>query len=352
MDILAHLDAEKYDKYLICAQDAIESAEFAEKFTRAGVTIIRLESLKRAIGKHDIRAFRDLYRLIKKHDFDIVHSHSTKPGILARMAARLAGVSAVIHTVHGVAFHKNEPRLKRTFFYAIEFFATLFGHFLTSVNGYYKKHFRFVAKERFRIIYNGIDVSYRGKRMQQEKKQKHILYLSRLERAKDPLTLLKAANLLKNKYKRDDFKIKIAGDGDLMADCVQYVASHQLEQQVEFLGWVTEKTPVYQDADIFCVPSIFEAFGLVFAEAGLYELPTVATTVEGIPEVVINEKTGYLVSPQRPDLLAEKLVYLLDNPHECYRLGAAAKEYVLANFTKERMAEEYEKLYRQSLSRS
>ncbi|GHF80962.1 glycosyltransferase family 4 protein [Thalassotalea marina] len=353
LDVLNGLDSAVYDKYLICADDDIESEEFATRFAKAGVTILRVKSLKREIGIQDMTALKDLFSLFKSHQFDIVHSHSTKPGILARIAARFAGVKAVIHTIHGVAFHKNEPWAKRLFFYLVECVASLFGHYLTSVSAYYRPYYPYIRDKKFRVIYNGIPVTLPIEDIRHDTNRNDklsILFLSRIERAKDPLTLLKATKLLKNRYNRTDFNVKIAGDGELMAQCQYYVEQNELSDVVEFLGWVTDKTPVYQQADIFCVPSIFEAFGLVFAEAGLYELPTVATNVEGIPEVIAHEKTGLLVAPHQPEQVAEKLNYLLDHPDERLRLGKAAKERILNNFTTQRMVDEYEQLYRQALT--
>jgi len=352
LEILSGLSSEKYDKYLICSLDVIESQVFKDKFENAGVTIIRLASLKRSIGLHDVKVCRDLYRLFKLHRFDIVHSHSTKPGIVARAMARVAGVKAVIHTVHGVAFHKNERLDKRIVFYGLEFFATFFGHYLTSVNAYYHRYYKFVKDENFRVIHNGVDIDVQltARDVGAKDSVKNILFLSRLDKAKDPITLLKAVNLLAIRYQRCDFRLLVAGEGEYMAEALRYVENNNLAKCVDFLGWIEDKHAVYAQADIFCVPSIFEAFGLVFAEAGLHQLPTVATTVEGIPEVVIDGETGILVKPGDYELLAEKLNFLLDNPQERIRLGKNAKSHVINSFSRRRMVSDYEQLYLEALA--
>jgi glycosyltransferase involved in cell wall biosynthesis len=351
LEIFSGLSNDKYDKYLICSLDEIESEVFKDKFEKAGVTIIRLANLKRNIGLHDVKVCIELYRLFKHYQFDVVHTHSTKPGIVARTMARIAGVRAVIHTVHGVAFHKNERLLKRLVFYILEFTATLFGHYITSVNCYYQRYYKFVRSRYFRVIHNGVDIDVEliAKNIGDEGKVKNILFLSRLDKAKDPITLLQAISLLVNKYQRQDFRLLIAGEGEYMAEAQHYVLENHLDKYVDFLGWIEDKHKIYAQADIFCVPSIFEAFGLVFAEAGLHQLPTVATTVEGIPEVVIDGETGILVEPKNCVALAEKLNFLLDNPAERVRLGKNAKSHVIRHFSRKRMVADYKKLYSEAL---
>jgi glycosyltransferase involved in cell wall biosynthesis len=354
LQILSQLDNEKYEKYFICAADSIESTSFTEQFTLAGVKIIRLKNLRREIGLHDAKVLWELYRLCCENNFDIVHTHSTKPGIVGRIAARLAGVKAVIHTVHGVAFHKNETPAKRVFYYATEYFASLFGHYITSVNNYYLRYFRWFPNKNICVIHNGVDINvpeFPREPITSLTEKKTILFLSRLDKAKDPMTLLAAVNILVKEYNRHDFVLNIAGDGEFLTQVQEYVKAQKLEVYVHFLGWVNDKEAVYREADIFCVPSIFEAFGLVFAEAGLYGLPTLATKVEGIPEVIKDGQTGLLVEPGDPKALAAGLVQLLDEPELRKILGQNARQYVIQNFSNVRMFDSYQQLYIDALNK-
>jgi glycosyltransferase involved in cell wall biosynthesis len=354
LQILSQLDDEKYEKYFICAADSIESTAFNEQFSMAGVKIIRLKNLRREIGWHDAKVLWELYQLCRELNFDIVHTHSTKPGIVGRIAARLAGVKAVIHTVHGVAFHKNETPVKRVFYYSAEYFAGLFGHYITSVNHYYLRYFRWFPNKNISVIHNGVDINVpmlHREPICNLNGIKTILFLSRLDKAKDPMTLLAAINILAKKFNRRDFVLNIAGDGEYLAEAQEYVNTQKIADYVQFLGWVDDKETVYRDADIFCVPSIFEAFGLVFAEAGLYELPTLATRVEGIPEVIKDGHTGLLVESRDPIALATGLVQLLDEPELRKTLGQNARQYVIQNFSHIRMFDSYQQLYIDALNK-
>ncbi|TMP47583.1 glycosyltransferase family 4 protein [Pseudoalteromonas sp. S1688] len=352
LEIFKGLDSEKYEKFIICSGAYDVQPEFTELFRCADVEIIQINELKREINIQDCSAFWSLFKLFKKHRFDICHTHSTKPGVLARVAAKLAGIKVIIHTIHGVSFHKNEPTLKRFFFYIVEFFSTFFGNTVTCVNNYYRKYYRYISSKKFLTIYNGVRIPVEVNKTTNKTDSKlKILFLSRLERAKDPLTLLKAINLLVNEYKIDNIELIIAGDGELRSELEQYAKRNNIFKYITFAGWVTEKDRFYLEADIFCVPSIFEAFGLVFAEAGSFELPTVATYVEGIPEVVIDNETGYLVAPGDFEALALKLKYLIKQPEARYHLGKKARQHISKNFTVSKMVDKYIDLYEKELKR-
>ena len=128
LDLLSSLNYENNDLYMICGEIKEVNSDFLEKFNSIGVTIIEVPNLKRELGKHDFFAFIELYRIFKKFNFDIIHTNSTKPAILARIAARMSGCKKIIHTVHGIAFHKHIPILKRILYYFAELFSVYFGH--------------------------------------------------------------------------------------------------------------------------------------------------------------------------------------------------------------------------------
>ena len=86
--------------------DSGDKEDCIKQFEKAGVKVFLLDELKREICWSDITAFRKIYSLCKREKFDIVHTNSTKPGIVGRIAATLAGVPFVVHTVHGLAFHR------------------------------------------------------------------------------------------------------------------------------------------------------------------------------------------------------------------------------------------------------
>jgi glycosyltransferase involved in cell wall biosynthesis len=350
-DILSHLPESEFDRYLICGVDQyINNNDFFERFSDIGVKVIKIPSLRRDIGFHDFRCIYDLFTMFKKNKFDIVHTHSTKPGIVARIAAKLAKVNLIIHTVHGIAFHRYEKSYKRILYYTIELFASLFGNQIVTVNYNYIKYYKYIPFVSVRCIYNGVNFdSLRQCHNDIDTKSDslNVLFLARLDKQKNPIFLLKAVNriAIENTLTRD-FKVTIVGDGPLLGECTRYVEEMNLNDIVEFKGWTNDVSLEFSQADIFCVPSNYEAFGLVFIEGAFFNLPSVSTSVEGIPEVIVHNKTGVLCEPNDVEGLSEALVLLINDNDLRIKFGEAAKTHS-CNFSIAKMVDGYIDCYNQ-----
>jgi glycosyltransferase involved in cell wall biosynthesis len=159
LEILRNLSNDEYDKYVLFGNDAIDNnlkLECIEKFEMAAVKVLFSKNMCRNIGLKDIPAIIEIYKLCKREKFDIVHTNSTKPGIIGRIAATLAHVPLVIHTVHGLAFHEFVKFPKWQFYWFCEMFAAFFCNKIVLVNKYYNRYFK-LFKSKIITIYNGID---------------------------------------------------------------------------------------------------------------------------------------------------------------------------------------------------
>ena len=123
-----------------------------------------------------------------------------------------------------------------------------------------------------------------------------------------------------------------------------------IEEKVIFGGWRDDIVDVINAYDIFCLPSLWEAFGIVFLEAMYLKKPVVATRVDGIPEVVEDGESGFLVPPQNPRAIADALIRLLKDEQLCASLGERGHLRVEALFLADHMADEHDKLYSRLLS--
>ncbi|MFW1736284.1 MULTISPECIES: glycosyltransferase family 4 protein [unclassified Acinetobacter] len=340
-DILSSLKGEGHQLYIICSEFDENSDDFIKKFGAIDVEIITIGSLKRELGVHDFKVMFDLYDIFKKHKFDIIHTNSTKPGIFARIAARLANTKKIIHTVHGIAFHKEVNFFVRLAYYFAENLSTLFGHYNLSVNKFYKKYYPLVKTE---TVYNGCD--YRGLSPLSKKNNDkiHFAFLGRLDIQKNPLEFIEAIYLLSHKIDISLYRFTIAGDGELKQPCENMIKKYGLEDSINMYGWVYDKSKFLNTIDVLCQPSLWEAFGLVFCEAAYFKIPAIAKKVEGIPEVVLDNKTGLLYD-DGAEFLMQKMLFLINNSDIIKDLGNCAYEHVTTNFTIENMTSEYKKYY-------
>lgn len=348
LEIMKSLPDSQYDKWILFSDstDVGDREQCEREFRRAGVRVIYSNKMKRAIGLSDIGAVREIYRLCRRERFDIVHTHSTKPGVVGRIAATLARTPRVIHTVHGLAFHKFVGLPRWLFYWGCEMFASLFCDRIILVNRYYSKYFKWCAR-KVSTVYNGIDFSaYPGHLpVSQKGTTPRILFVGRLDTPKDPLTFLEAAKILIGEY--PDAKFTMVGDGEKYGECKRFIRDNGLTASIDLAGWQQDVSSFYVSHDIFAMSSIYESFGLIFVEAAHYGLPVVATNVEGIPEVVSDGETGLLCNPRDPQALAKNMMTLIRHPELRDSFGQAARKRAYALFTSELMTDRYKKVYRQ-----
>ncbi|OAN13538.1 hypothetical protein A3K86_13195 [Photobacterium jeanii] len=344
LDILSGLPDEKFDKYLICGKLDSNSSIFVDRFEANNVKIIQVESLKREISRYDIKAFWELRKIFKQMRFDIVHTNSTKPGVVARIAAKISGINKVIHTVHGVSFHEHMTYSKRIFYYVIEFVSCIFGDINVLVNQNYRKYYPVFKNV---VIYNGVDFS----KLQVKKEKKSIInvaFMARLDEQKNPLLFIEAIKLLKLENKLDLSKVNfiLAGDGELKSQCESLISKYNLNENIEMVGWIEDKSKFLSSIDIICQPSKWEAFGLVFVEAGFFKIPCIGSDVEGIPEVILDRNTGLIFKSNDVSGLKEAMFELIDNQTLRDRLGQNAFDIYTEKFRVEKMVSEYSALYK------
>lgn len=343
LDILKNLGSE-YDKYIIFGGEKGDE-KFESIFRINDINIIYIKTLHRSISLLDFKAFIELYRIFKKYRFDIVHTNSTKPGIIARIAAKFAGIQKIIHTVHGIAFHKYEPLLKRLFYYFIEIISCAFGDRNISVNRYYLKYYpRFICKSL--SIHNGIDFSQLRIEEKSHENTINIAFFARLDEQKAPQNFIKIVDhIVKNNLNTTDTHYYLAGDGELKEDCLKLISTLELAEHITYVGWITDKASFFNKIDILCQPSRWEAFGLNIVEAAYFGIPCVASNVEGIPEVIINGSTGTLCEEGNVEMFSNALVKLINNPIYLKKLSEDAKKHVTENFQLSSMVNSYAKIY-------
>lgn len=347
LEIMKSLPDSEYEKCVMFSSinDIGDTSECRSKFEAAGCRVIFSNNLRREICLRDIKVIREIYALCRREKFDIVHTHSTKPGVVGRVAATIAHVPLVIHTVHGLAFHRFVKFPKWQFYWACEMFSSLFCHKITMVNKFYRHYFAWLGA-KVTTIYNGVDFGRFKSICVSSRESCNILFVGRLDTPKNLMTTLRVAKEVVSQ--RPFAKFIIVGDGEMYDQCRDYIVNNDLEQSVTLEGWQSNVAAYYASADIFFAPSIYESFGLMFVEAGYYKLPIVASNVEGIPEVVADGVTGLLSDPLDVSALTHNIIMLIDNKGLRSRLGEQCYERVTTNFSVDQMVYKYKKVYENS----
>ena len=204
----------------------------------------------------------------------------------------------------------------------------------------YEDVVKFVKREDVFLCPNGIPIPNAIEEVLPKNNMvSQLLFLSNLIESKGVLVLLAALKKLK------DNGIKfhcyfVGGEGDISSEQLnKKISDFNLEEYVTYLGkkYGDDKYEIFQSSDIFVFPTFYhnECFPLVLLEAMMFGLPVISTSEGGIPDIVKNGETGFVIDKQNPNQLAEKIKWFIDNPEEAILMGEKGREYFLENYTLE-----------------
>ena len=350
------LDKEKYDISLCCNLDG-ELVERAENIR--GIKIFDIPFLCREVNPYkDIKAFILLYKLFKKENYTIIHTHSSKAGLLGRFAAMLNKTPVIIHTIHGFAFNDFMNVFKKSFFINVEKLLAKWTNVLITVSNLNKKKIidLNIAKEtKLKNIYSGIDLKlFTNKnniefRKELNLKSHHILLgsVGRLSFQKDPITMINAFDIVAKRF--SNAHLVLVGDGELRSIIVDRIDQLHLNDRVHLTGNKNNPWKIYHSLDLFIMSSIYEGLGRSITEALSCGVPVVCTSVEGVPEIVRDNKTGILVPPKDASALAEGVIKSLNNMEAAKKMASKGRKFVNDNFDVNKMVGDIDALYDRQL---
>ena len=315
---------------------------------------IRLHPLRLTRGIHPLQFIETvirLTRLIRRERYDVVHVHGSEAGILARIAARVAGVPVVIAELHGYANRNPDSLLERTVYRWIEQALDRVTDAYVAVSGHVER--QWIARgicsgDRVQVIHHALDLKDfpdRGEITRPGRTTGHptVGTVCLLEARKGLHSLVEAMPAVVQAV--PGVRFAIVGEGPLREWMAERAAELGVLQHIDFMGWRKDVPELMWQFDLFALPSRRESFGLVFLEAMASRCPLVGSRVDGIPEVVSDGQTGTLVAPDDPPALAAAIVDLLCDADKARRFAEAGRLRVETLFSAERMAQEYNALY-------
>jgi glycosyltransferase involved in cell wall biosynthesis len=301
----------------------------------------------------DLRALLDLYRLMRRGRYDVVHTHTSKAGLLGRLAARLAGVPVVVHTPHGHVFSGYGPRALIRIFVWAERCLARWTHSLVALTPTERDdHLREGVGEpaQWTVIPSGIPLdrftgpgALRRTDLGLPEGEPVVGCVARLVPVKGVGDLLEALAQVRASGIRAH--CALVGDGPLREHLRVQARALGVDDVVHFVGLRRDVPQVLPLFDVVALPSRNEGMGRALLEAQAAGIPVVASRVGGIPDVVEDGRTGVLVPPGDPRALAEALVTLLANPGLRAAMGRAAREAVGRDLGVAAMVERLDALY-------
>lgn len=292
-----------------------------------------------------------LYRLLRDRTIHVMHSHEFATNVYASLLSRVTGIP-VVTTAHGKNYYAEKWRRRAAYRFVAR------QSVMVAVSSDLK---RFLAQRvgiptgRIRVVHNGIDLS-RYKVQERSHTVRAELGIStgqpiigtvgNLFAVKGQTYLLRACKTVASIY--PNFVLLVAGEGEQLGPLEKEASDLGISGNVRFLGFRDDVPSLLQAMNVFVLPSLSEGLPLSVLEAFALQKPVVATNVGGIPEIVQDGATGYLVPPRNPEALAEKIIMFLRNPQMAANMGRAGRKKVEDDFSLEKMVREYQALYEEA----
>ena len=305
----------------------------------------------------DFRAFLSLTRTFRSRRFDIVHTHSSKAGILGRLAAARAGVPLVIHTVHGQAFHRYERWWRNALYIRAERTAAKRSHRIFAVAQAMIDQCveaRVAPAEKYAVVYSGMEM---GRFLEAEADEELreqlglpagapvVGKIARLFELKGHDMLIAAAPAIVREI--PDARFLIVGDGILRESLEAEIARLGLTDHFVFTGLVPPSDVHRYTAlmDVLVHLSLREGLPRTVVQALASAVPAVGFDLDGTPEVIRDGETGYICQPGDGAAVQEAVCKLLRDPQQAGEMGRRGRELVRERFDWRRMVEVIEAEY-------
>ncbi len=335
LQLLPDLRARGWDvRFLMLHEDEPGAWEFARELRTRDVPLddIRLRA------DVDPIAFGEVVSYLARTRPSVLHTHLVHADVYGQLAGTVARVPLRLSTKHGF----NEFREGRFFGLADRSVGSLahvhiaisqgLAHYLAEMEGF--------DEDDFEIVHYGISAHEGASSFPSEPR---LLCVGRLIPIKGHLVLLRA--LAQARGRVPDVTLAVAGRGPLEPALRTYARELGLEGAVDFLGFVSPVQKAIDGAAIVVVPSIGEGFGMVALEAMERGRPVIASSVGGLPEIVVDGETGIVVPPGDAEALADAIVRLAGDLDAAEAMGRRARERALGEFPPERSAARIEELY-------
>lgn len=360
-DVARGLLAEGVEVHLaVAAERQPDFRDTLQELESEGCTLHEIPMQRSISPTRDGRHLRELIALLRQVQPDIVHTHSSKAGVLGRLASVRTGIGKRVHTPHTLAFLFREMfgPAKRALFYSLEKALARSTHAMVAVSPSEARTFegsKIVAHEKIRVVPNGIDPAPFFDATPID------LATTGLDPARPTLAVVGLLNVAKGQDialqalsevgTEKDLQLVFAGHGEMEQELSQLANELGLSERVAFLGFRQDVPRVLAACDGLLLPSRWEGMPYIVLEAMASALPVVTTPVDGARDLVVHGESGLIAEEITAASLALQLeAFLCLDPDQRLAMGEAGRVHMQSSFTAKSMVDELLKLYRAILS--
>lgn len=361
-ELLDRIDLEQFMPVL--AASIFREPDFKadiDRFIERGISV-EIVPMRREISPlSDIRCLLRLIALVRKHSFDIVHTHSSKAGVLGRIAARVCGIKTVIHTPHVFPFDMETGNFRKKLYLKTERWVSRYTTMLITVCEHEKHsalNHNLLSEEKIKTVYNGVDTDYwtgfneagisLRKSLNIDPNAVVVGMAGRFTKQKGHEILIRAFVELVRLY--PDIILVLTGNGELKEHIRGMVKEHNLTDNVMICDQTDDIAAFYAMFNILVMPSLWEAMPFTLLEAMSMRVPVVASSAGGIPEVIDDGENGIIVHSNRPEDVTEAIKKLIDDPSLINKIGEKAREKIVSEFQLSNTINQLQSLYTSSVN--
>jgi glycosyltransferase involved in cell wall biosynthesis len=359
----AMLDKERFQAEILSGPQTGSEGSLIDEVRANGVPLTIVPDLVRQVSPwHDLRALSGMARIMRQAGYTIVHTHSSKAGILGRLAARMAGVPIIVHTVHGWSFHDYMPAPMCTFYKLLERWIASFTDAIIVVTDRDKQkglQAHIGKEEKYHLIrsaipledFNPASTNRQATRQALKIPSKAVVVgnVGRFSEQKNPLDWVRVAGIIGRSDPRIHFLL--VGDGPLRPLVETRLQEEGIRDRTILTGLRRDVASLMSAMDIFMLSSLWEGLPRVIPQAMAMGLPVVANQADGTDDAIHDGENGYLCSPGEVEMMAERCQDLVCDPLKRLEMGERGRAYATKEFDLQRMITQIEALYEQLLDR-
>ena len=320
-------------------------------------------SMQREISPwEDLKTVLYLTKIFRREKPQIVHTNMAKAGMVGRVAAWLAGVPVICHTFHGHVFAGYFSPFKTRIFILIERLLARISSRIIAISENIQfdlfSTYRIAALNKIELIPLGFELdklpdretyqNFFRTKFSISKNAFIIGIIGRLTEIKNHILFIQVADLLCRQH--NDVHFLVIGDGELHTELVNYVKKLNLSDKIHFTGWIQETAKIYSDLDLLIQTSKNEGTPVTIIEAMWYRIPVLSTNVGGVPDLISDGETGYLLDSTEPAVFVTVIEKLLQNKKLRDKIGLTAHEFINQKYHVNRLINDIKALYKRLLA--
>ena len=362
IETCACINKDRFETQIVAGAQTGPEGELISEAKKRQIPLTLIPELVREINPvKDLIAAYKLVKMFKREQPHIVHTHSSKTGIIGRWAARLAGVPVIVHTVHGWGHHPyQQPLIQKIYIFAeqktVPFTDKLIAVSTLNVEKGLKDHIG--TREKYVVIHSCINLDDFSRPRVDPLSLRKALGLdaaspvvgtvSRLSKQKNPLDFVRMAAQVKRDIPTAQFLF--VGDGPLRAETEALIRELHLEQDIILAGLRMDVPDLLHAMDIFTLTSLWEGLPRVIPQAMMAGLPVVANNVDGNAEIIRDGVNGFLTPSGNISLMAERIVRLFQDQPLKQAIVAQGRETAAQEFSLHDMVKKIATLYDELLT--